>query len=140
MKILMELEVEKPSYIDQIKRYKYPKKIQQPENKLIFSPDPSELIICVIGDEKCGKTSFIKKYVDDEFDKEYKKTEKIEIEETETEIDSKKIILKLLDTPPLTDKKNIKMIQEEGINKSHIIIYIFDINDEHAEFKVRLMP
>ena len=26
MKILMELELEKPPYIDQIKRYKYPKK------------------------------------------------------------------------------------------------------------------
>ena len=139
MKILMELEVEKPPYFDQIKRYKYPKK-EKPENNLVFSPNPSELIMCVIGDEKCGKTSFIKKYIDDEFDKEYKKTEKIETEEIETEIDSKKIMLKLIDTPSLTNKKNIKMIQEDGINKSHIIIYIFDINDEYAEFKVRLMP
>ena len=35
--------------------------------------------------------------------------------------------------------ESFKAIQEKGINKSHIIIYIVDINDEHAEFKVRLM-
>ena len=140
MKKLMELKAEKPPYAEQIKRYKYPKKNEDPENKLIFSPNPDELIICIIGEEKNGKTSFIRKYTRNTFEQAYQKTEKIDIyDEIETEIDSKKIKLKILDTPPLNIKKNIKLIQEEGINKSHIIIYILDINDEYAEFKVRLM-
>ena len=139
MKELMELKIEKPPYADQIKRYKYPKKNEQSEKQLIFSSLPSELIICIIGDEKSGKTSFIRKYISNKFEETYQKTEKIENDEIETEIDSKKIKLIILDTPPLTIRKNIKIIQEEAINKSHIIIYIFDINDEHAEFKVRLM-
>jgi len=140
LKALMELKVEDPPYKDQIKRYKYPKKVDEHANKLDFSPTPSELVLCIIGDEKCGKSSFIKKYTRDAFDEVYQKTEKIDnYDEIEAEVDSKKIKLVILDTPPLTIRKNIKLIQEEGINKSHIIIYIFDINDEHAEFKVRLM-
>ena len=140
LKALMELKVENPPYKEQIKRYKYPKKVDEHANKLDFSPTPSELVLCVIGDEKCGKSSFIKKYTRDAFDEVYQKTEKIDnYDEIEAEVDSKKIKLVILDTPPLTVRKNIKLIQEEGINKSHIIIYIFDINDEHAEFKVRLM-
>ena len=140
MKELMELKVESPPYVDQIKRYKYPKKNNNTENKLVFSSLPSELILCIIGDQKSGKTSFIRKYTKNEFEEAYQKTEKIEnYDEIEAEIDEKKIKLVILDTPPLTIRKNIKIIQEEGINKSHIIIYIVDINDEHAEFKVRLL-
>lgn len=141
LKALMELKPENPSYADKIKRYKYPKKNdEETENKLEFPPSPAELIISVIGDEKSGKTSFIKKYTRNVFEETYQKTENIDTyDEIETEINSKKIKLTILDTPPLTKRKNIKLIQEKGINKSHIIIYIVDINDEHAEFKVRLM-
>jgi GTPase SAR1 family protein len=140
MKELMELKIEKPPYADQIKRYKYPKKNDKPENELVFFPLPEQLIMCVIGDEKTGKTSFIRKYMSDVFEEAYQKTEKIENDENETEIDSKQIKIKILDTPALTNKKYIKLIQEEAINKSHIIIYIIDINDEYAEFKVKLIP
>ena len=142
MKQLMELEKEIPPYADQIKRYKYPKKAKEEEekNKLIFSPSPDELVLCIIGEEKNGKTSFIKKYTRNTFDQVYKQTEEIDTyDEIETEIDSKKIKLKILDTPALNIKKNIKLIQEKGINQSHIIIYIMDINDEYGEMKVRLM-
>ena len=137
---LMKLQLQNPSYADKIKRYKYPKKNDDAENIIEFSSSPSELIISVIGDEKSGKSSFIKKYTRNIFEEAYHKTEKIDTyDEIETEVDSKKIKLIILDTPPLTKIKNIRLIQEKGINKSHIIIYIVDINDEHAEFKVRLM-
>ena len=139
MKELMELKAEKPPYNDKIKRYKYPKKKEQSENKLEFIPSPTELTMCVIGDENTGKTSFVRKYTRNNFEEAHQKTEKIEEEEIDIEIDSKNIKLKIIDTPPLSVRKNIKMIQEEGINKSHIVIYIVDINDEYAEFKVRLM-
>ena len=137
---LMKLQLQNPSYADKIKRYKYPKKNDDSENKIEFPSSPTELIISVIGDEKSGKSSFIKKYIRNTFEEAYQKTEKIDTyDEIETEVDSKKIKLIVLDTPPLTKIKNIRLIQEKGINKSHIIIYIVDINDEHAEFKVRLM-
>ena len=139
MKELMELKAEKPPYSDKIKRYKYPKKKEQSENKLEFIPSPTELTMCVIGDENTGKTSFVRKYTRNNFEEAHQKTEKIEEEEIDIEVDSKNIKLKIIDTPPLSVRKNIKMIQEEGINKSHIVIYIVDINDEYAEFKVRLM-
>ena len=137
---LMKLQLQSPSYADKIKKYKYPKKNDDSEKKIEFPSTPSELVISVIGDEKSGKSSFIKKYIRNTFDEAYQKTEKIDTyDEIETEVDSKKIKLIILDTPPLTKIKNIKLIQEKAINKSHIIIYIVDINDEHAEFKVRLM-
>ena len=139
MKELMELKVKNPPYKDQIKRYKYPKKEEQIENKLEFSPSPTELTMCVLGDENTGKTSFVRKYTRNNFEEAHQKTEKIEEDEIDIEVNSKKIKLKIIDTPPLSDIKNIKMIQKDGINKSHIVLYIVDINDEYAEFKVRLM-
>ena len=139
MKELMKLKVENPPYIDKIKKYKYPKKEIVEKQKAEFSPSPSELIICVIGEEKNGKTSFIKKYTRNVFEEIYKKTENIDTyEEAEAEYDSKKIKLTILDTPPLNDRKKANLIQENGINKSHIIFYIVDINDEYADFKVKL--
>ena len=139
MKELMKLKAENPSYIDKIKKYKYPKKEIVEKQKADFSPSPSELIICVIGEEKNGKTSFIKKYTRNVFEEIYKKTENIDTyDEAEAEYDSKKIKLIILDTPPLNDRKKTKIIQENGINKSHIIFYIVDINDEYADFKVKL--
>ena len=139
LKALMELKIEKPPYKDLIKKYKYPKKKEEQE-KLEFPSTPTELHICVIGEGGSGKTSFVKKYTSNVFEKDTQKTEKIEsYDEIEAEFDSKKIKLIVLDTPPLSVRKNIKVIQEEGINRSHIIIYIVDINDEYAEFKVRLM-
>ena len=139
MKELMKLKAENPSYIDKIKKYKYPKKEIVEKQKADFSPSPSELIICVIGEEKNGKTSFIKKYTRNVFEEIYKKTENIDTyDEAEAEYDSKKIKLTILDTPPLNDRKKTKIIQDNGINKSHVIFYIVDINDEYADFKVKL--
>ena len=139
MKQLMKLKIENPPYIDKIKKYKYPKKEKEQKEEADFSPSPSEIIICIIGEEKNGKTSFIKKYTRNVFDQTYKKTENIDTyNELKTEYDSKEIKLTILDTPALNNKKNIKIIQENGINKSHIIIYIVDINDEYADFKVKL--
>ena len=139
MKELMKLKAENPSYIDKIKKYKYPKREVEEKQFADFSPSPSELIICVIGELKNGKTSFIKKYTRNVFEEIYKKTENIDTyEEAQAEFDSKKIKLTIIDTPPLNDRKNTKIIQENGINKSHIIIYIVDINDEYAGFKVKL--
>ena len=138
MKELMKLKAENPFYADKIKKYKYPKKEIQEKVKPEFSPSPTEIIICVIGEQKNGKTSFIKKYTRNVFEEIYKKTENIDTyDETEAEYDSKKIKLIILDTPPLNDRKFTNMIQE-NINKSHIILYIVDINDEYADFKVKL--
>ena len=139
LKELMKLKKENPPYIDKIKKYKYPKKEIEAKVELDFSPTPSEIIMCVIGDEKNGKTSFIKKYTRNAFDQTYKKTESIDTyNEIEAEFNSNKIKLSILDTPCLNNKKNISLIQEKGINKSHIIFYIVDINDEYADFKVKL--
>ena len=139
LKELVKLKKENPPYIDKIKKYKYPKKEIEAKVELDFSPTPSEIIICVIGDEKNGKTSFIKKYTRNAFDQTYKKTESIDTyNEIEAEFNSNKIKLSILDTPCLNNKKNISLIQEKGINKSHIIFYIVDINDEYADFKVKL--
>ena len=139
LKELMKLKKENPPYIDKIKKYKYPKKEIEAKVELDFSPTPSEIIICVIGDEKNGKTSFIKKYTRNAFEQTYKKTESIDTyNEIEAEFNSNKIKLSILDTPCLNNKKNISLIQEKGINKSHIIFYIVDINDEYADFKVKL--
>ena len=138
MKELMKLKAENPFYADKIKKYKYPKKETQEKVKPEFSPSPTEIIICVIGEQKNGKTSFIKKYTRNVFEEIYKKTENIDIyDETEAEYDSKKIKLIIIDTPPLSDRKFTNLIQE-NINKSHIILYIIDINDEYADFKVKL--
>ena len=139
MKELMELKAEIPPYQEQIKRYKYPKKIFPQENKLVFTPSPAELTMCIIGEEKTGKTSFVRKYKLNNFEEDYQKTEKVEESEIDIEVDSKKIKFKIIDTPSLNVRKNVKMIQQDGINKSHIVVYIMDINDEYAEFKVRLM-
>ena len=139
MKELMKLKAEKPPYIEKIKKYKYPKKEIEEKQKADFSPTPPEIIICVIGESKNGKTSFIKKYTRNVFEEIYKKTENIDTyDEAEAEYDSKKIKLTIIDTPPLNDRKNTNIIQENRINKSHIILYIVDINDEYADFKVKL--
>ena len=140
LKELMKLKAENPFYADKIKKYKYPKKEIEEKPKAEFSPTPSEIIICVIGEEKNGKTSFIKKYTRNVFEEIYKKTENIDTyDEVEANYDDdKNIKLIILDTPPLNDRKNIQLIQENGINKSHIILYIVDINDEYADFKVKL--
>ena len=140
LKQLMKLKAENPFYADKIKKYKYPKKEIEEKPKAEFSPTPSEIIICVIGEEKNGKTSFIKKYTRNVFEEIYKKTENIDTyDEVEANYDDdKNIKLIILDTPPLNDRKNIQLIQENGINKSHIILYIVDINDEYADFKVKL--
>ena len=139
MKELMKLKAENPSYKDKIKKYKYPKKEIEEKQKADFPPSPSEIVICVIGEEKNGKTSFIKKYTRNVFEQTYKKTETIDTyDEAEGEYESKKIKLTIIDTPPLNDRKKTNLIQDKGINKSHAIIYIVDINDEYADFKVKL--
>ena len=140
MKELMKLKAENLPYADKIKKYKYPKKEIEEKQKADFPPSPSEIVICVIGEEKNGKTSFIKKYTRNVFEEIYKKTENIDTyDEVEANYDDdKNIKLIILDTPPLNDRKNIQLIQENGINKSHIILYIVDINDEYADFKVKL--
>ena len=73
----MKLKAENPFYADKIKKYKYPKKETQEKVKPEFSPSPTEIIICVIGEQKNGKTSFIKKYTRNVFEEIYKKTENI---------------------------------------------------------------
>ena len=139
MKELMKLKAENPSYKDKIKKYKYPKKVVEEKPKADFSPSPPELVICVIGEEKNGKTSFIKKYTRNVFEQTYKRTETIDTyDEAEGQYDSKKIKLTIIDTPPLNDRKKTSLIQDNGINKSHAVIYIVDINDEYADFKVKL--
>jgi small GTP-binding protein len=138
MKELMKLKAENPSYADKIKKYKYPKKEVEEKQDLDFPPTPTEITLCVIGEEKNGKTSFIKKYTRNVFEQTYKKTEEIDTyDEIEVEYDSKKIKLNIIDTPPLNQRKYTNLIQE-NINKSHIIFYIVDINDEYADFKVKL--
>ena len=138
MKELMKLKAENPSYADKIKKYKYPKKEVEEKQDLDFPPTPAEITLCVIGEEKNGKTSFIKKYTRNVFEQTYKKTEEIDTyDEIEVEYDSKKIKLNIIDTPPLNQRKYTNLIQE-NINKSHIIFYIVDINDEYADFKVKL--
>ena len=139
MKELLKLKAENPSYKDKIKKYKYPKKVVEEKPKADFSPSPPELVICVIGEEKNGKTSFIKKYTRNVFEQTYKRTETIDTyDEAEGQYDSKKIKLTIIDTPPLNDRKKTSLIQDNGINKSHAVIYIVDINDEYADFKVKL--
>ena len=88
----MKLKAENPFYADKIKKYKYPKKEIEEKPKAEFSPTPSEIIICVIGEEKNGKTSFIKKYTRNVFEQTYKRTETIDTyDEAEGQYDSKKI-------------------------------------------------
>ena len=138
MRELMKLKAENPSYADKIKRYKYPKKEIEEKPKIDFSPSPTEIILCVIGEEKNGKSSFIKKYTRNVFEQTYKKTEEIDTyDNIEVEYETKKIKLHIIDTPPLNKRKYTNLIQE-NMNKSHIIFYIIDINDEYADFKVKL--
>ena len=70
--------------------------------------------------------------------KHIKKTEEIDTyDNIEAEYENKKIKLNIIDTPPLNKRKYTNLIQE-NINKSHIILYVVDINDEYADFKVKL--
>ena len=138
MKELMKLKAENLPYADKIKKYKYPKKEIQEKPEIDFSPTPTEIILCVIGEEKNGKSSFIKKYTRNVFEQTYKKTEEIDTyDNIEVEYENKKIKLNIIDTPPLNKRKYTNLIQE-NINKSHIIFYVIDINDEYADFKVKL--
>ena len=138
MKELMKLKAENLPYADKIKKYKYPKKEIQEKPEIDFSPTPAEIILCVIGEEKNGKSSFIKKYTRNVFEQTYKKTEEIDTyDNIEAEYENKKIKLNIIDTPPLNKRKYTNLIQE-NINKSHIIFYVIDINDEYADFKVKL--
>ena len=138
MKELMKLKAENLPYADKIKKYKYPKKEIQEKPEIDFSPTPAEIILCVIGEEKNGKSSFIKKYTRNVFEQTYKKTEEIDTyDNIEVEYENKKIKLNIIDTPPLNKRKYTNLIQE-NINKSHIIFYVIDINDEYADFKVKL--
>ena len=138
MKELMKLKAENLPYADKIKKYKYPKKEIQEKPEIDFSPTPTEIVLCVIGEEKNGKSSFIKKYTRNVFEQTYKKTEEIDTyDNIEAEYENKKIKLNIIDTPPLNKRKYMNLIQE-NINKSHIIFYVIDINDEYADFKVKL--
>ena len=138
MKELMKLKAENLPYADKIKKYKYPKKETQEKPEIDFSPTPTEIVLCVIGEEKNGKSSFIKKYTRNVFEQTYKKTEEIDTyDNIEVEYENKKIKLNIIDTPPLNKRKYTNLIQE-NINKSHIIFYVIDINDEYADFKVKL--
>lgn len=138
MKELMKLKAENLPYADKIKKYKYPKKEIEEKPEIDFSPTPTEIILCVIGEEKNGKSSFIKKYTRNVFEQTYKKTEEIDTyDNIEVDYENKKIKLHIIDTPPLNKRKYTNLIQE-NINKSHIIFYIVDINDEYADFKVKL--
>ena len=137
---LMNQKPELPSYISHIKKYKYPEQEKSTKINIEFPSKPQELIFCILGEEKTGKTSFIKKYTRNVFEEISEKTEAIKDYDIETEAYSQKFKIKILDTPPLTKRKYLKTIQEDAINKSHIIFYIVDIGDENAEFKVRLFP
>ena len=104
----------------------------------IFIPNPETLFIAVIGYEKSGKTSFIRKYAKNLFDKMYVKT--IGVIENKDRLylhKDKNIQLVLIDTPPIPKNGTCEIVQEQ-ISRSHIIIYIYDITEEDALFKIRL--
>ena len=134
----MKLKTKNLPYADKIKKYKYPKKEIEEKPEIDFFPTPTEIILYVIEEEKNGKSSFIKKYTRNVLEQTYKKTKEIDTyDNIEEEYENKKNKLNIIDTPSLNKRKYINLIQE-NINKSHIILYIVDINDEYAGFKVKL--
>ena len=105
---------------------------------LDFSPNLSKLTISIIGKEKSGKTSLFTKYIHNKFPKNYEST--IEINENSDmnfNYNNKNIQLIIIDTPPIPKYDTFNIVQEQ-INKSHIIIYIFDATEEDIIFSIKL--
>ena len=114
----------------------FPKPVNKPTIK--FSPDPSKLIITIIGKENSGKTSLFSKYIHSKLPKYYEPTLEInENSDMNFNYNDKNIQLVIIDTPPIPKYENINIVQEQ-INKSHIIIYIFDATEEDIIFSIDL--
>ena len=121
-------------------KFKFNSPFPKPVNKptIDFSPDPSKLIITIIGKENSGKTSLFSKYIHSKLPKYYEPTLEInENSDMNFNYNDKNIQLVIIDTPPIPKNENINIVQEQ-INKSHIIIYIFDATEEDIIFSIDL--
>jgi hypothetical protein len=108
------------------------------ELEKIFVPNPSPLIITVIGSEESGKTALLKKYIKKEFVYAHTPTESISIFEGKNYFNKgKKVPLCFVDTPPIHHQNNFLIVQDQ-ILKSHIIIYMLDISEEDPLFTLHL--
>ena len=114
----------------------FPKPLEK--QMIDFSPNPSKLIITIIGKEYSGKTSLFSKYIHSKLPKNYESTHEInENSDMNFNYNEKNIKLVIIDTPPIPKSENLNVVQEQ-INKSHIIIYIFDVTEEDIIFSIDL--
>ena len=114
----------------------FPKPLEK--QMIDFSPNPSKLIITIIGKEYSGKTSLFYKYIHSKLPKNYESTHEInENSDMNFNYNEKNIKLVIIDTPPIPKSENLNVVQEQ-INKSHIIIYIFDVTEEDIIFSIDL--
>ena len=104
----------------------------------IFVPVPEKLYIAVIGYEKSGKSSFVKKYTKNLYDRVYIKTEEVlENKDRLFLYKDKNIQLVIIDTPPIPKHGTCQIVQEQ-ISRAHIIIYVCDITEDDSLFKIKL--
>ena len=104
----------------------------------IFVPIPEKLFIAVIGYEKSGKSSFVKKYTKNLYDRVYVKTEEVlENKDRLFLYKDKNIQLVIIDTPPIPKHGTCQIVQEQ-ISRAHIIIYVCDITEDDSLFKIKL--
>ena len=104
----------------------------------IFVPIPEKLYIAVIGYEKSGKSSFVKKYTKNLYDRVYIKTEEVlENKDRLFLYKDKNIQLVIIDTPPIPKHGTCQIVQEQ-ISRAHIIIYVCDITEDDSLFKIKL--
>ena len=104
----------------------------------IFVPIPEKLFIAVIGYEKSGKSSFVKKYTKNLYDRVYVKTEEVlENKDRLFLYKDKNIQLLIIDTPPIPKHGTCQIVQEQ-ISRAHIIIYVCDITEDDSLFKIKL--
>ena len=114
----------------------FPKPLEK--QMIDFSPNPSKLIITIIGKEYSGKTSLFSKYIHSKLPENYESTHEInENSDMNFNYNEKNIKLVIIDTPPIPKSENLNVVQEQ-INKSHIIIYIFDVTEEDIIFSIDL--
>lgn len=100
--------------------------------------EEKEITVVVIGDQKCGKSSLIMRYTENEFQTKTKQTTGIIENKTKTAtIEGKNIGIKFVDTPGIPNNKYTKIIQEQ-IAKAHIVLYVFDLGEEDPLFKIKI--
>ena len=135
IELIVKKEKEKWNLLKKHQEEKKKRKIDKTKYDKYIVQEPNQIRILVIGESCSGKTSLIRRFINDTFSPEYKTTLTIEAFKSELLfLNDQSFRVELIDTPPL---ENFYKYLDDVLYFVHGVIFVFDASNKNSFLRMQ---